>query len=134
MGAFRWPPTHLLAKTTILLKGHTNSRATARADYILNWDIPKWDASLRYSEHTRHPLARSTFSPRYQAFLVNLRQAREEAGLTQVEVAQALGKPQSFVSKCESGERRVDVIELADFARLYRKSVDHFIPESPPTP
>ena len=79
-------------------------------------------------------MARSTFSPRYQAFLFNLRQAREAAGLTQVEVAQALGKPQSFVSKCESGERRVDVIELAEFARLYRQPVDHFIPESPPTP
>ena len=79
-------------------------------------------------------MARSTFSPRYQAFLLNLRQAREEAGLTQVEVAQALGKPQSFVSKCESGERRVDVIELAEFARLYRKTLDYFIPEIPSTP
>jgi hypothetical protein len=48
--------------------------------------------------------------------------------LTQVQVALALGKPQSFVSKCENGERRVDILELADFAQLYRKPLDFFIP------
>ena len=76
------------------------------------------------------PLARSTFSVRYQVFLVRLHQAREGAGMTQVEVARALGKPQSYVSKCESGERRVDVVELDEFARLYRKSLEYFLPES----
>jgi hypothetical protein len=47
-----------------------------------------------------------------------------------MEVAQRLGRPQSFVSKCESGERRVDVVELAEFARLYAKRLDFFL--SPP--
>ncbi|KSU53359.1 XRE family transcriptional regulator [Gordonia sp. SGD-V-85] len=41
-----------------------------------------------------------------------LRQWRVEAGFTQVQVAERLGEPQSFVSKYESGERRLDVIEL----------------------
>jgi transcriptional regulator with XRE-family HTH domain len=72
-------------------------------------------------------LAKSTFSPRYQAFLVKLRQAREEAGLTQVEVADKLGRPQSYISKCESGERRVDVIELAAFAALYERPLGLFL-------
>jgi transcriptional regulator with XRE-family HTH domain len=49
------------------------------------------------------------------------------AGLTQVEVAKRLKVPQSFVSKCESGERRVDVIELLAFARVYRKPLGFFI-------
>ena len=48
------------------------------------------------------------------------------------EVAQALGRPQSFVAKCESGERRLDVVELADFARLYRKPITFFVPRRRP--
>ncbi|WP_432810890.1 helix-turn-helix domain-containing protein [Pantanalinema sp. GBBB05] len=56
-----------------------------------------------------------------------LRAARREIGLTQKEVADQLDVPQSYVSKCESGERRVDVIELADFASLYQKSLDYFV-------
>ena len=70
---------------------------------------------------------RSTHSARYRAFLRRLRQARQDAGLTQVQAAVALRKPQSFVSKCESGERRVDVIELEDFARVYRKALTYFV-------
>jgi len=44
-----------------------------------------------------------------------------------VKVARKLGRQQSFVSKCESGERRVDVVELAEFARLYRKPLSFFV-------
>jgi len=44
-----------------------------------------------------------------------------------VQVARKLRRPQSFVSKCESGERRVDVVELAEFARLYRKPLSFFV-------
>lgn len=63
----------------------------------------------------------------YQRFLRQLRKAREEAGLTQREVARALGKPPSFVAKCENGERRVDVVELSRFARTYRKPMTFFL-------
>lgn len=66
-------------------------------------------------------------SPRYHRFLRRLKEARRRAGFTQAAVARALGRPQSFVSKCESGERRVDVIELEDFARLYRKPLTYFL-------
>jgi transcriptional regulator with XRE-family HTH domain len=63
-------------------------------------------------------LAKSLFSPAYMRFLSVLKQARIEAGLTQSETARRLGKPQSFVSKCESGERRVDVVEFLRFCRV----------------
>lgn len=69
----------------------------------------------------------SVHSERYQAFLTRLRAARRAVGLTQQEVADQLDVPQSYVSKCESGERRVDVVELADFAALYQKSLDYFV-------
>ena len=69
-------------------------------------------------------------SPRYREFLERLRSARIASGLTQLEVAQQLDKPQSFVSKCESGERRVDVVELQRFAEIYGKEVSYFLPTS----
>ncbi len=60
-------------------------------------------------------------------FLRRLREARQAAGLTQVEVATKLRRPQSYVSKCESGERRVDVVELQELAQLYKKDLTFFV-------
>jgi transcriptional regulator with XRE-family HTH domain len=62
----------------------------------------------------------------YRAFLRRLKQAREDARLTQADVAHRLSRPQSFISKCESGERRVDFVELRHFARIYKKSISYF--------
>ena len=64
----------------------------------------------------------------YQYLLRRLRDARVAAGLTQVEVAKALGRQQSYVTKCELGERRIDPIDLQRFARLYRKPFAYFLP------
>jgi len=63
----------------------------------------------------------------YKEFLSKLRKARAEAGLTQKQVADLLQKPQSYVSKSESGERRVDIVELAEFARIYGKPFGYFL-------
>ena len=73
----------------------------------------------------------STQTRRYRQFLARLKQARKEAGLTQIDVAKRLRKPQSFVSRCETGERRVDAIELEDLARLYGLGVRFFLPDFP---
>lgn len=51
-------------------------------------------------------------SEEYKVFLKILVEYREKAGLTQIQLAERLGETQSFVSKLERGERRVDVIEL----------------------
>jgi transcriptional regulator with XRE-family HTH domain len=69
----------------------------------------------------------SVNAPRYQRMLARLREARETAGLRQAQVAEQLGKPQSYVSKVESGERRIDPIELAELAEIYGKSVNWFV-------
>lgn len=50
----------------------------------------------------------------YELFQTSLAEARQNKSLTQAEVAIRLGKPQSFVSKYESGERRLDVIEFLE--------------------
>lgn len=57
-------------------------------------------------------MEKSIHTPAYGVFLGLLRRVREEAGLTQVELAAALGQTQSFVSKVERGETRLDVIQL----------------------
>jgi len=69
----------------------------------------------------------SAFPVEYREFLKRLKAARLEAGLTQVQVAKLLQRPQSFVSKAESGERRVDPVELKRFASIYGKTIDFFV-------
>lgn len=64
----------------------------------------------------------------YQEFLKRLRQARTDSELSQIQVAKALRKPQSFVSKIESGERRLDFVEVQKLAKLYRKPLTFFQP------
>lgn len=61
-------------------------------------------------------MTKSVFSDSYKSLIEMLRKARLEAGVTQIELAQRLGKPQSFVSKVETGERRVDVIDFLAIA------------------
>lgn len=74
-----------------------------------------------------HRIMVSIHSNAYRVFLHRLKKARHDADLTQRQVSEALGVQQSFVSKSESGERRVDIIELAAFAKLYKKPLDFFI-------
>jgi len=57
-------------------------------------------------------MQKSFASSKQQQLLRVLRDIREEAGLRQIDVAEPLGQPQSFVSKYESGERRLDLLEL----------------------
>ena len=67
---------------------------------------------------------------RYRAFLKKLRQAREDSNLTQRQVATALGRLQSYVEKCEQGNRRVDAVELFEFAAVYGKQIEFFDPNA----
>ena len=58
-----------------------------------------------------------------------LRQIRVEAGLRQTDLARRLAKPQSFVSKYESGERRLDVLELREICDALGLSLIDFVRE-----
>ncbi|MER9138437.1 helix-turn-helix domain-containing protein [Mesorhizobium sp. M0830] len=59
-------------------------------------------------------MPKSLRSPRHQRFLAQLLSLRKAKGLTQEQLADKLGRPQSFVAKYEGAERRLDVIEFLD--------------------
>ncbi|TIU82235.1 MAG: helix-turn-helix transcriptional regulator [Mesorhizobium sp.] len=61
-------------------------------------------------------MPKSLRSARHQRFLAQLISLRKAKGLTQTQVAEKLGRPQSFVAKYEGGERRLDMIEFLDVA------------------
>lgn len=63
-------------------------------------------------------MGKSIHSPQHQKLRELLVAARKKAGMTQAEVAEVLGRPQSFVAKYEGGERRLDVIEFILVARV----------------
>ena len=60
-------------------------------------------------------MARSTHHPDYQALLTLLRDLRERADVSQAALAESLGNTQTFISKIERGERRIDVVEFVEF-------------------
>lgn len=60
----------------------------------------------------------SVYSEEYQLVITALKNARKARGITQAQLAEALGKPQSFIAKVENGERRLDVVEFVHLARL----------------
>ena len=64
---------------------------------------------------------------RKKRFLSLLRQMRVQAGLRQADLARRLGEPQSFVSRCESGERRVDILELREICAALGVSLADFV-------
>ncbi len=72
-------------------------------------------------------MEKSIYSQEYSLFLDQLRKAREERGLTQTDVAQRLGQTQSFISKVERGERRLDIVELRAFCSAIGVSFAKFI-------
>jgi transcriptional regulator with XRE-family HTH domain len=65
-------------------------------------------------------LKKSVFTPTYARFRELLVEAREGAGLTQAGLAERLKRPQSYVSKFERGERRLDVVEYFEVAKALR--------------
>jgi len=72
-------------------------------------------------------MKKALYSKEHKALVGRLKQARKDAILDQKEVANLLGVSQSYVSKVEAGQRRIDVIQLKEFAKIYRKKLSFFI-------
>ena len=77
--------------------------------------------------YTINILPRAIYTKEHDEIVARLKKARLEAGFGQVEVAEKLGKTQSYLSKIESGQRRFDVLQLKEFAKLYDKPLDYFV-------
>ena len=70
---------------------------------------------------------KSIYTREYETLVRLLREAREGADLTQIELAELLGQSQSFVSKSERGERRLDLIQLRTICRILGISLVDFV-------
>lgn len=71
-------------------------------------------------------MPRNAYTSDYRIFRELLRQVRKEAGFTQTDLARRLRRHQSFVSKYETGERRLDVVELRQVCRALRVPLQTF--------
>ena len=72
---------------------------------------------------------KSLYSQEHLRFCAVMRRLRVDSGLTQSELAARLGKPQSFVSKYETGERRLDVAEARAVAAALGTSLREVVAE-----
>lgn len=72
-------------------------------------------------------MGRTIRTKEYAIFVERMKKARLESGLRQIDVAKKMKRPQSYVSRVESGEYRLDILEVKKFAGLYKQSIDYFL-------
>lgn len=72
-------------------------------------------------------MKKSNQTKEYAVFVGRLKSARLEAGFTQEQAAKKIDRPQSHISNVESGQQRVDIIELQRFAKIYKKDINYFL-------
>ena len=72
-------------------------------------------------------MSKAIYSKDHQYIVGQLKKARQGADLEQEQVAKMLGKTQSYISKIESGQRRIDIIALKEFAKIYKKDINFFL-------
>jgi transcriptional regulator with XRE-family HTH domain len=73
-------------------------------------------------------MKKTIYSRDHKTLILRLKKAREEAGLQQQDVARLLKRTQSYVSKLEAGQRRIDVVQLKTLAKIYKKRIEDFMP------
>lgn len=74
-------------------------------------------------------MTQTIYSKEHKYIVKQLKKAREKAGLSQQQVAKILDTTQSYISKIESGQRKLDVIQLKKLAKIYKKDINYFINE-----
>lgn len=72
-------------------------------------------------------MQKSQHTKKYRRLLEALREARLRAGMKQTDVSEKLSSYSTFITKVEAGERRIDVIELAELCHLYGIKLQSFL-------
>jgi transcriptional regulator with XRE-family HTH domain len=72
-------------------------------------------------------MKKSIYSHEHLKLVEKLIEARNEAGMDQTQVAKKLKVTQSFISKIESGQTKIDIFQLLEFAKIYKKDLYYFI-------
>ena len=72
-------------------------------------------------------MGKTIYRKDYKRVIEKLREARLEAGMSQVDVAKTMNRPQSYISKVERGDQRIDVIELKILSNIYKKDISFFL-------
>ncbi|WP_462137395.1 helix-turn-helix domain-containing protein [Candidatus Mycalebacterium sp.] len=83
------------------------------------WNMPQGNNTLCF--------VKSIYSREHRYAVEQLKKIRRQKGYTQGQVAKLLGTTQSYISKLESGQFRIDVVLLKSFSRIYKKDVSFFI-------
>ena len=72
-------------------------------------------------------MTQTIYSKEHKHIVKQLKKAREKAGLSQEQVAKILNTTQSYISKIESGQRKLDVVQLKKFAKIYKENIVYFL-------
>jgi transcriptional regulator with XRE-family HTH domain len=79
------------------------------------------------NSHSIIKMKKTIYSKEHRNLVGKLKKARGEAGLDQSQAAKKLGRSQSYISKIESGQRRIDIVQLRELAKVYKRKLDYFI-------
>ena len=72
-------------------------------------------------------MKKAIYSNEHKSIVEQLKKARKESGFDQNKAAKLLGRSQSYISKIESGQRRIDVVQLKEFGKIYKKDLTFFV-------
>lgn len=72
-------------------------------------------------------MKKAIYSREHAVLVERIRRARLDAGIDQADAARLMGKSQSYISKVELGQRRIDIVQLKFFAKIYGKDLDFFL-------
>jgi ribosome-binding protein aMBF1 (putative translation factor) len=91
------------------------------------WNITKRNISCHRYTGNGFLMKKTIYSKEYKLITEQLKKARKQAGLDQIDIAKRLGKTQSYISKIEAGQLRLDLIQLKELAKLYNKTINYFL-------